>query len=553
MLKSLEIKNYALIKDLSIELHKGLNIITGETGAGKSILLGALGLIMGKRADLKVLFDPDAKCIVEGKFDISEIDLKDIAEELELAGDNELIVRREIAPSGKSRAFVNDTPVTLDLLQEVADRLVDLHQQFDTLALHKQAFQQQALDALAESQGMVAEFSSLYKNYITLEKKLQSEVNSARQARQEADFISFQLKELIEARLLEGEQQELESRLEVLQNAEGIKTIMTKISRSLDEDENSLSDRISGLMRELHAYAGINDQFQSLYNRLNSVVEELRDVAAEAADIAENTEADGGELNAAQERLNLLYRLQKKHGVDSNMGLIQIRDSFQQKLLHFERSDENILALEKEIGKIEKTMREMAMVIHAAREKAAPGFEKKINDLLAQLAMPNARLKIQIKELPGFAATGKDEIQFLFATNKGSDFLPLKDVASGGEMARLTLCLKSVIAAKMELPTMIFDEIDTGVSGEVAARMGQIMASMAKSHQLLSITHSPQIAARAQHHYFVYKSDGADRTTSSMKLLSDDDRLMEIAKMLSGDKPGKAAIENAKELITAQV
>ncbi len=553
MLKSLEIKNYALIKDLSIELHKGLNIITGETGAGKSILLGALGLIMGKRADLKVLFDPDAKCIVEGKFDISEIDLKDIAEELELAGDNELIVRREIAPSGKSRAFVNDTPVTLDLLQEVADRLVDLHQQFDTLALHKQAFQQQALDALAESQGMVAEFSSLYKNYITLEKKLQSEVNSARQARQEADFISFQLKELIEARLLEGEQQELESRLEVLQNAEGIKTIMTKISRSLDEDENSLSDRISGLMRELHAYAGINDQFQSLYNRLNSVVEELRDVAAEAADIAENTEADGGELNAAQERLNLLYRLQKKHGVDSNMGLIQIRDSFQQKLLHFERSDENILALEKEIGKIEKTMREMAMVIHAAREKTAPGFEKKINDLLAQLAMPNARLKIQIKELPGFAATGKDEIQFLFATNKGSDFLPLKDVASGGEMARLTLCLKSVIAAKMELPTMIFDEIDTGVSGEVAARMGQIMASMAKSHQLLSITHSPQIAARAQHHYFVYKSDGADRTTSSMKLLSDDDRLMEIAKMLSGDKPGKAAIENAKELITAQV
>lgn len=552
MLKSLEIKNYALIKDLSIELHKGLNIITGETGAGKSILLGALGLIMGKRADLKVLFDADAKCIVEGKFDISGIDLKDVAEELELAGDNELIVRREIAPSGKSRAFVNDTPVTLDLLQEVADRLVDLHQQFDTLALHKQAFQQQALDALAESQAMVADFSTLYKNYISLEKRLQAEVNSARQARQEADFISFQLKELIEARLVAGEQEELESRLEVLQNAEGIKTIMTKICRSLDEDESSVSDRITGLMRELHTYADISDQFQALYNRLHSVVEEMRDVAAEAADIAENTEADDGELNVTQERLNLLYRLQKKHGVDNNLDLIRIRDAFQQKLMHFERSDENILALEKEIGQIEKAMREMAMVIHAAREKAAPGFEKKINDLLAQLAMPNARLKIQIKELPGYSATGRDEIQFLFATNKGSDFLPLKDVASGGEMARLTLCLKSVIAAKMELPTMIFDEIDTGVSGEVAARMGQIMASMAKSHQLLSITHSPQIAARAQHHYFVYKSDGADRTTSSMKLLSDDDRLMEIAKMLSGEKPGKAAIENAKELITAQ-
>lgn len=553
MLKSLEIKNYALIKDLSIDLHKGLNIITGETGAGKSILLGALGLIMGKRADLKVLFDPNTKCVVEARFDVSDVNLTDIADDLDLNGDDELIVRREIAPNGKSRAFVNDTPVTLDLLQDVTDQLVDLHQQFDTLALHKQAFQQQALDALAETQSKVAEFTILYKRFLSLEKRLHEEVNSARQARQEADFISFQLKELTEARLHATEQEDLESNLEVLRNAEGIKSIMSKISRTLDEEDNSISDRISGLMRELHAFTGINEGFQTLYNRLNSTIEEMRDIAAEASDIAENTEADDDQLNATQERLNLLYRLQKKHGAENNIALIGIRDTFHTKLQQFEKSDETIVALEKEIDAMQKDMLAKAGVIRDARQKAIPGFEKKINDLLVLLAMPNARLKVQMRDLPGFVATGKDEIQFLFATNKGSDFLPLKDVASGGEMARLTLCLKSVIAAKMELPTMIFDEIDTGVSGEVASRMGQIMAVMAQSHQLISITHSPQIAAKAQHHYFVYKSDAADRTTSSMKLLSEDDRLMEIAKMLSGEKPGKAAIENAKELITAQL
>ena len=553
MLKSLEIKNYALIKDLSIDLHKGLNIITGETGAGKSILLGALGLIMGKRADLKVLFDPNTKCVVEARFDVSDVNLSDTADDVDVSDDDELIVRREIAPNGKSRAFVNDTPVTLDLLQDVTDQLIDLHQQFDTLALHKQAFQQQALDALADTQSKVAEFTTLYKRFLSLEKSLHEEINSAKQARQEADFISFQLKELTEARLQATEQEDLESNLEVLRNAEGIKAIMSKISRTLDEEDNSISDRVTGLMRELHAFTGINEGFQNLYNRLNSTIEEMRDIAAEASDIAENTEADDDQLNATQERLNLLYRLQKKHGVENNTELISLRDGFKAKLQQFEKSDETIVALEKEIDALQKDMVAKATEIREARKKAIPGFEKKINDLLVLLAMPNARLKVQMKELPGFVATGKDEIQFLFATNKGSDYLPLKDVASGGEMARLTLCLKSVIAAKMELPTMIFDEIDTGVSGEVASRMGQIMAVMAQSHQLISITHSPQIAAKAQHHYYVYKSDAADRTTSSMKLLSNEDRLMEIAKMLSGEKPGKAAIENAKELITAQL
>lgn len=553
MLKSLEIKNYALIKDLSIDLHKGLNIITGETGAGKSILLGALGLIMGKRADLKVLFDPNTKCVVEARFDVSDVNLSDTADDVDVSDDDELIVRREIAPNGKSRAFVNDTPVTLDLLQDVTDQLIDLHQQFDTLALHKQAFQQQALDALADTQSNVAEFTTMYKRFLSLEKSLHEEVNSAKQARQEADFISFQLKELTEARLQATEQEDLETNLEVLRNAEGIKAIMSKISRALDEEDNSISDRITGLMRELHAFTGINEGFQNLYDRLNSTIEEMRDIAAEASDIAENTEADDDQLNTTQERLNLLYRLQKKHGAENNIELMGIRDSFLAKLQQFEKSDETIVALEKEIDALQDEMKAKAAVIRDARKKAIPGFEKKINDLLVLLAMPNARLKVQMKELPGFVATGKDEIQFLFATNKGSDYLPLKDVASGGEMARLTLCLKSVIAAKMELPTMIFDEIDTGVSGEVASRMGQIMSVMAQSHQLISITHSPQIAAKAQHHYYVYKSDAADRTTSSMKLLSDEDRLMEIAKMLSGEKPGKAAIENAKELITAQL
>ncbi|MBK7007878.1 MAG: DNA repair protein RecN [Saprospiraceae bacterium] len=552
MIKSLEIKNYALIRDLSIDLHKGLNIITGETGAGKSILLGALGLIMGKRADLKVLFDPDSKCVVEARFDLHGIDLSDFFKANDLEADLELIVRREIAPSGKSRAFLNDTPVTLDLLQEVADKLVDLHQQFDTLALHKQPFQQQALDAVADLQAETAEFRTLYKQYVALEKQLQTEIKLSQQAGKEADFISFQLKELNEAKLKSDELTELESRLEILQNAEGIKTVMSKIARVLDEDEGSMSDTLTTLMRELQNFTGIDASFQALYDRLHSSFEEVRDMAAEAAVIAENTEADDNQLNQTQERLNLLYKLHKKHGVDNNVDLIALRDQFASKLSGFEKSDEVIRQLEAELEALKNKMETKAMALRQKREKAGPGFEKKINDLLAQLAMPNARLRISIKALNQFTATGKDEIQFLFATNKGSDFLPLKDVASGGEMARLTLCLKSVIADKMELPTMIFDEIDTGVSGEVASRMGQIMSGMAKAHQLICITHSPQIAAKANQHYFVYKSDASDRTFTSMKLMGDEERLMEIAKMLSGDKPGKAAIENARELITAQ-
>ena len=453
------------------------------------------------------------------------------------------------ATNGKSRAFINDSPVTLDLLQELADQLIDLHQQFDTLAMHKQKFQQEAIDALANITAAVTAYKGKYVEYKALEKKLNEWQKKAREANKEADFLQFQLKELTEAKLVEGEQQEAESQLEKLTNAEEIKRIATMAASVLEEDDRSLIDKITEIGREFSSIAGIDTNYQNIYDRLQSVIEELRDIAAEAGDVAENMDFDAEATSQLQERLNLLYRLQKKHGVNDMATLIAIRDDLAGKLKGFQNSDEAIASLQAEMETLKKKLLSEANEISIKRKKALPDFEKKINDLLVLLAMPNARLKVGMNTLQALSPTGLDDIQFLFATNKGSDFLPLKDIASGGELARLTLCLKSVIADKMQLPTMIFDEIDTGVSGEVAARMGNILKSMASAHQLISITHSPQIAAKADRHYFVYKSDGKDRTVSMMKVLDDEQRVVEIAKMLSGEQPGKAAMDNAKELI----
>ncbi|MBK8700989.1 MAG: DNA repair protein RecN [Saprospiraceae bacterium] len=550
MLKLLEIKNYALIQNLSIELDNGLNIITGETGAGKSILLGALGLIMGKRADLKVLFNVETKCVVEGKFDLRELNIKAFFEKQDLEYEDELIIRREIAPSGKSRAFINDSPVTLDQLQELAYQLVDLHQQFDTLAMHKQKFQQEALDALAEISEEVAHYGGIYQSYKKTERTLGELREKSRTMHKEVDFITFQLTELNEAKLQEEEQTDLEGQLDRLTNAGEIRRIMDMISSVLEAAEPSVSDQLTLLMRDLSSVSAIDKRFQAIYDRLHSALEEIRDIAGEAEDIAENTESDDRSITRINDRLNILYRLQKKHGVETVVALIEIRDRLAATLEGFEQNDEEVIALEKKLAELAALLTKSATTISAARKKAVPVFEARINELLGQLSMPNARLKVEVKEVKAFTPTGLDEVQFLFATNKGSDYLPLKDVASGGELARLTLCLKSVIADKMELATMIFDEIDTGVSGEVASRMGQIMQAMSKTHQLICITHSPQIASKAHKHYYVYKNDEDKRTVTSMKLLSFEERLMEVAKMLSGDKPGKAAIENARELLT---
>ncbi len=549
MLKNLEIKNYALIQNLAIDLDKGLNVITGETGAGKSILLGALGLIMGKRADSKVLFDPDAKCVVEAKFDLSDLDLKTFFETHELDYENELVVRREISVAGKSRAFINDTPATLDILQDLADNLVDLHQQFDTLAMHKQKFQLEAIDALASINDELLTYKKDFATYKSKEKQLIDLKNLAVNANKELDFINFQWKEINEAKLVNGEQQEIETMLEKLNNAEDIRRVASMTSNLIEENELSIVDSLTNLAKEFSTIAKIDTQYTSVYERLLGSIEELKDIAAEAADIAEGTESDPGQASVLQERLNLLYKLQKKHGVNDLDALISFGESLHEKLRAFENNDENIAAIEKELQVLNTKLMKQAQSLSAKRQKVVSPFEKQINELLAQLSMPNARIKVDIKQEADFNASGIDNIQFLFATNKGSEFLPLKDVASGGEMSRLTLCIKSVLAEKMKLATMIFDEIDTGVSGEVASKMGKILKQMAHGHQLIVITHSPQIASKGDIHYYVYKKDEKNRTISHMRTLNPDERLQEIAKMLSGENPGKAALDNAKELL----
>ncbi len=549
MLKNLEIKNYALIQNLSIDLDRGLNIITGETGAGKSILLGALGLIMGKRADSKVLFDPANKCVVEAKFDLSDLDLYSFFESNELDYDNDLVLRREISTAGKSRAFINDTPTTLDVLQELADNLVDLHQQFDTLAMHKQKFQIEAIDALANNEAELIEYKKNYALYKAAQKKLNQLKSLSHDAHKELDYITFQWKEINEAKLVANEQNELETQLDKLSNSEDIIRIASMASNIIVEDEASLVQRLTELAREFSTIAKIDSQYNTVYERLHSAIEELKDIASEAANIAEDVESDPAQMQLLQERLTLIYRLQKKHGVNDLASIIELGENLHLKLKSFENNDENIASLEKELSVLYEILLKQANLLSAKRLKTAGPFEKQINDLLAQLSMPNAKIKVQIKPDPELNASGMDTIQFLFATNKGSEFLPLKDIASGGEMSRLTLCIKSILAEKMKLATMIFDEIDTGVSGEVSSKMGNILKAMAQGHQLIVITHSPQIASKADIHYYVYKKDEKDRTTSHMRILTRDERLKEIATMLSGENPGKAAFDNAKELL----
>jgi DNA repair protein RecN (Recombination protein N) len=549
MLKSLEIKNYALIQNQTISLGRGLNIITGETGAGKSILLGALGLIMGKRADSKVLFDTTNKCVVEGRFDVKGKGFEEFFEENDIDYDDELVIRREIAVTGKSRAFINDSPATLDLIQVLTDLLIDLHQQFDTLAMFKPKFQLEAIDAIAENGKLLTEYKKGYTDYKQKEKKLDELKDLENKANKEKDYYSFLWKELNEAKFVQDEQKELESNLEIMSNAEDIKRISSATAIAIAAGDQTIVDSLTDLGRTFSAIAKIDGKFNTLYERLLGSIEELRDIASEAESIADQTDADPATLFAINERLNLLYKLEKKHNLSDVNELISLEEEYRTKLHEFENTSSDIEKLEIELSKLNKALMVQAKTISDKRSGVVAKFEKEISGLLTLLSMPNAKLKVKITQGTDLNASGIDNVQFLFATNKGSDFLPLKDVASGGELSRLTLCIKSLLTHKMNLPTMIFDEIDTGVSGEVASKMGLIIKDMAANHQMISITHSPQIASKADVHYWVYKEDEANRTVSKMKILTHEERIVEIAKMLSGDKPGKAALDNARELI----
>lgn len=549
MLKRLHIRNYALIDEIDIHFSQHLTIITGETGAGKSILLGALGLVMGERADTKVFYNDAEKCVVEAYFDVSAYDLKDFFEETELDYDAETVIRRELSPAGKSRAFVNDTPVNNQILQRLTEALVDLHQQFDMLDIHNVNFQLRMIDALADNNALLKEYQHGYRLYAADKKRLAELIKRSESGSKEMDFLKFQLEELVQAALSNGEQENLENELARLSSAEEIKRAYSMAFGYLIENEQNISGQLQEISRSFNGTRKLSPELASMSERLDMMIVELQDLARACDRVAESTDIDPQRIMEVQDRLNVLYKLQKKHGVNSVGELLEIQDRLDQQTAGYSDMGAAIAQLEKAIAEQEKVLRGIAAQLGERRRSVTAGFEAKVHHMLEQLSMPHARLKVQVEALEILSPTGLDDVQFLFASNVGSRYLPIKDVASGGELSRLTLCTKSLVADAIPLPTLIFDEIDSGISGDVSLKMGLILKELSDRHQVVSITHTPQIAAKADTHYFVYKTVADNRTITNIRMLNPEERIRSIGVMLSGNPPSDAALTTARELI----
>ncbi len=549
MLQKLQIQNYAIIDEIAIDFAQSLNIITGETGAGKSILMGALSLILGERADSNTLMDKEKKCVVEGFFRVSNNrQVKSFLKENELDQEEELVVRREIAVSGKSRAFINDTPVNLNQLRQLSSLLVDLHQQFDTLELGDYDFQRSVLDALAGNTELVQEFEAGYLKYVAANKELsilQQQQNSANAA---LDYNQFLFNELEEAGFRENELEDLDVENKLLSNAENIKQQLSGIYFELKESDLPIVQQLKSLSNKLHNLEQYNPLIEDLNKRMLSAQAELKDIADELEGIDESVHYNAERIQVVNDKIALGYRLLKKHAVTTTNELLAIKEALQTKLNEVMNISEAIAKKEKIVKELLEHCGQRAEMISANRHKASKPFADKVNVLLAQVGMPNAQMQVQIKAA-ALSIYGKDEIMFLFDANKSGRFESLGKVASGGELSRIMLCIKSLVAKKLQLPTLIFDEIDSGISGEAAKQVGVIMKELSQSHQLISITHQPQIAARANAHYFVYKAIKGDKITTSIRLLNNDERITTIAQMLSGEKPTAAALENAREMV----
>jgi DNA repair protein RecN (Recombination protein N) len=553
MLTRLHILHYAIIEELTIDFAPQLNIITGETGAGKSILMGALSLILGERADTSILQDKEKKCVVEGSFNAAALQgrkaIRSFFEEHELEWEEELLIRREISATGKSRAFVNDTPVNLSQLKQLAGLLVDLHQQFDTLELGDSDFQQEVLDALADNETVLSNYQQVYNQYQRAEKELETQRKRQAEANATLDYNRFLFDELEELNLQENELENMDAELKLLSNAESVKQQLSAVCFELSEAEQPIVQQLRSLTGKLQALAPYHGAIEGLTTRMQSAQLELKDIAAELEHINDTVQYNPDRIQLINERLSAGYKLQKKHGVTTTNELIGIKNNLQQQLDNILNIGESITAQEKEVAALLQQVKELSGQLSKRRHKAVPGFETSVNRLLAQVGMPNARFKVSLSTATGFHYTGADDIDFLFDGNKSDRFEPLRKVASGGELSRLMLCIKSLVAKSLQLPTLIFDEIDTGISGEAARQVGQIMKDLAGSHQLIAITHQPQIAARADAHYFVYKSIQKDRIVTAVKLLNNDERINAIAQMLSGEKPTAAALQNAREML----
>ena len=548
MLQKLSIRNYALIDSVDLELDKGLNIITGETGAGKSIMLGALSLILGQRAETKYFFNQDKKCIIEGLFLLPDESLKAFFEEQDIDFHVESILRREISTDGKSRAFINDTPVTLTVMKQIGEKLIDIHSQHATQEVSDPAFQLSVVDTLAGHEQLLTEYREKYKQYKKSQQHLVALQSAAAEARSKQDYEEFLFNELEATALKTGEQEEMEAELEMLNNAENIKRSLANSYSLLSEQEMSVLPILKEAVSQLQAIEKFNQDYAALAERLRSSQIELKDIAQETSALEESIVFNPSRIDDINTRLDIIYRLQQKHRVNSITELLEIQEQLSDNLSQLLSSDEEIEKLTREISQTRVELENIADQLSANRSKAVGVTEANVAEILTKVGMPNARITFA-QTFQELNKDGKDNISLLFSANNGQPPAPVGKVASGGELSRLMLAIKSIMAKHTALPTLIFDEIDTGISGETALRVGDVIGDLEQNMQVVCITHLPQIAARGEAHYFVYKNEKAERTTTGIRKLQPEERIPVIAEMLSGKDPGESALKNAQELL----
>jgi len=549
MLNTLSIKNYALIDDLKVDFPKGFIIITGETGSGKSIMLDALSLVLGKRADMSALRNKDEKCVIEAEFSLQNYEFQSLFNELEIDYDPQTIIRREILSSGKSRAFVNDSPVTLDVLSRLGEALVDIHSQHQTLSLSDTTFQFEIIDAMAENKSLLEEYQRLLVLLKNEQKKLQELIDFQQTANKEYDYNLHQLKELKSVTLEEGILEELEESYEEASNIEEIKESVAESLYLLNDENIGILNNLRELRRAFSNLTEYKQQYRELYERIDSAFLDLEDLSRDVADIDENIETDPENLEEISKQLNKIYSLQQKHKVTTVEELMSIQERLEKAVSKTESADFDLKEQQELVAKQQAETSKKATELHKTREKVVPTLTKQLENFMHELGMPNGRFDIKLTSTSHFFNNGNDELSFLFSANKGGDFGPLKKVASGGELSRIMLAVKAIMAAHTALPTIMFDEIDTGVSGEISQKMGDIMKQMSKNRQVFAITHLPQIAAKGAYHFKVFKEDITGKTTTHLKMLTEQERISELSEMLEGKNSGESARNHAIELL----
>lgn len=553
MLKNLKIENYALIEHLDIDFTDGLSVITGETGAGKSIIIGALSLVLGHRADTKIILSDSGKCVVEAVFDISAYNLQHFFDQWELDYSDECIVRREVLPSGKSRAFINDTPVNLQQIKELISLLVDIHSQHENLLLSNADFQLNVVDTVADTSVELNQYRAIFDNYQTLRRQLKTLQSDAEKIIAERDYALFQFNQLKEAKLIDGEQDTLEEELKVMNHSQDITESLSTVSQIFDNDEIGVVSQLKTAANNIHRlseYLGRADEF---YERIDSAMIDIKDIAVEIDNILSNTEFSIERKNFVEDRLNMIYSLQQKHKAATVGELLDIQSDFEQKINLIDNFDEEIARLQRETADVESRLSEAAKQLTVKRMSVRKPVVEHVERMLNDLGMPNGRFEIVFSVLDGFAPSGADKIEFLFSANKNRPPLPISEIASGGEMSRLMLIVKSLISTTKALPTIIFDEIDTGISGEIAKKMGEIMEQMAENMQVIAISHLPQIASKGRTHYKVFKDETKDKTQTNIIQLSANERIMEIAEMMAGKNPSRSALDSAAEMLGSRL